>query len=65
MQEGARHCKALPCSELVVKEERQRDRATALGLLEASCCVGLPSSGPKVQLRWKPKRAEGVGGNSR
>lgn len=28
--------KALPCSELAVEEDRQRDRSTVLGLLKAS-----------------------------
>jgi len=61
-QEGARHCQALPCSELVTKEERQRDSSTVLCLLKASCCLGSHSFGPKFQLWWEPKIAEGVGG---
>lgn len=61
-QDGARHSEALPCSELVMKEERQRDLSTVVCLLKASCCLGSPSFGSKDQLWWKPKRDEGVGG---
>lgn len=57
--EGARHCKALPCSELVVEEERQRAVSTLLCLLKASCCLDSPSFGPTVQFGGSQRELKG------